>query len=458
LLKKLLVKFSDEIDTLDKEEVSTRQTYDLLIQDLSANIEQATKDKEDKVSTKADKTEAAAKGKGDLRDLKNGKAVDEKYLKELTATCKKKTDDFKARQEMRADELEAIQKAIDIISGEAVAKVSLLETAHARWHAQATATVLAAVRSERKSPGQAEVAAYLQNQARALDSRLLEAAANYASVDQFGRVKKMIQDLLEKLMEEESSETEKKGWCDTELAKNAQTREEKSEAVESLSAEIERLEAVIVKLTRDVSELSKSISLLDATMKRATTMRLKEEDENKKSIQDAEAAQVAIAQATQLLKDFYAKVGSFVQSEEAPEMSEGSYKGMKGESDGVLGMLDLISSDFSRLETSTKAAEASAKKEYQDLMSSSKVDKASKTTDEEHKRKKLQTEKRTLVNKKEELELSQKELDSALAYFDKLKPDCLNSGVSYEDRVARRSQEIESLQEALKILSGDDVP
>jgi len=453
-LKKLLVKFSREMDTLDKEEVSAQQTYDLLLQDLSANIELATKDKEDKVSTKADKTQAAAKGEGNLRD---GKAADVKNLKELTATCKKKSDEFKARLETRADELEAIQKALDIISGEAVAKVPLLEIAHASRHSQATTTALAAVRSERNSAGQAEVAAYLHGTARALDSHVLEAVANYASsVDEFGKVKRMIKDILAELIEEESSEAKKTGWCDTELAKSAQTRKEKSEAVEMLSAEIERLEASVVKGAEDLAELSKSILLLDATIIRATRLRLMEEIENKKTIEDAQAVQIAIARATQLLKDFYAKAGAFRTEE--PAMSGGSYSGMKGESDSVLRMLETIRSDFSSLETSTKAAEASANKEYKDFVSSSNRDKASKRNDEAHKTKRMQFEKRTLTNKKEELELSEKELDAAFAYFDKLKPDCIDSGVSCNDHVAKRSKEIEFLQEALKILNGDDIP
>ena len=43
-----------------------------------------------------------------------------------------------------------------------------------------------------------------------------------------------------------------------------------------------------------------------------------------------------------------------------------------------------------------------------------------------------------LTEKKADLEGTQKELDAALAYFDKLKPSCVDAGVSYDDRVARR--------------------
>ena len=35
-----------------------------------------------------------------------------------------------------------------------------------------------------------------------------------------------------------------------------------------------------------------------------------------------------------------------------------------------------------------------------------------------------------------------------------LKPSCVDAGVSYEDRVARRKEEIASLEEALEILNG----
>merc|ERR1712096_540288 len=120
-------------------------------------------------------------------------------------------------------------------------------------------------------------------------------------------------------------------------------------------------------------------------------------------------------------------------------------------------MGEVIQSDFARLEAETKAAEATAQKEYDGFMTDSRVDKAQKEKDIEHKTAKKQDLEQALVVKTEDLQGTQKELDDALAYFDKLKPSCVDAGVSYDDRVTRRKEEIESLQEALKILNGEDI-
>merc|ERR1712137_77289 len=157
----------------------------------------------------------------------------------------------------------------------------------------------------------------------------------------------------------------------------------------------------------------------------------------------------------------YAKAGEATalvqQQKKEPEIFDEPYKGMGGESGGVIGMLEVIESDFARLEAETKAAEEQAQKEYDEFMTDSEVDKTKKSTDIEHKTAKKQDEEQALTTKKSDLEGTQKELDAALAYFDKLKPSCVDAGVSYEDRVARRKEEIESLQEALKILNGEEL-
>merc|ERR1712066_795033 len=158
-----------------------------------------------------------------------------------------------------------------------------------------------------------------------------------------------------------------------------QTRKEKTEAVETLHAEIDQLEASIAKLTEDITELTKAVAELDAAMAKATKLRQEEKAENTQTISDAQEAQTAVAQALTVLKEFYAKAGEATallqQQPEAPEIFDSPYKGMQAENGGVIGMLEVIESDFARLESETKAAEAAAQKEYDTFMTKSRVDK-----------------------------------------------------------------------------------
>lgn len=435
--------------------MNSKHAYDMLMQDLKAQIAQATQDRDEKAETKAKTLQAKADAEGDLKDTTTTRDADAKYLADLTATCEQKASDFESRQQLRADEIVAIEKAIEIISSGAVSG-----NAEKHLPTMLQKSSFAQLRADLSTKAQARVAQYLSVQAKKLNSRVLSAVAAHAADDPFKKVKKMIKDLIVRLMEEANEEAEHKGWCDTELSTNEQTRKEKTDAVETLHAEIDELEASIAKLTEDISDLTKAVAELDAAMAKATKLRTEEKAKNTETISDAEEAQTAVAQALTVLKEFYAKAAeatALLQQKVEPEIFDSPYKGMQSESGGVVGMLEVIESDFARLESDTKAAEATAQKEYDEFMTDSKVDKSEKSTDIEHKTAKKQDESQALTVKNEDLEGTQKELDAALAYFDKLKPSCVDSGVSYEDRVARRKEEIESLREALKILNGEDI-
>jgi hypothetical protein len=458
MLEKLLDKFIDERTTLEKEEMNARHAFEMLVQDLKAQIDAAEQDVSEKSATKAKKLQAKADAEGELQDTTTTMEADKKYLAELTATCEQKASDFESRQQLRAEELEAIEKAIEILSSDAVSGNA---EKHLPTMLQTKKAALSQLRADGRSPTQQRVAQYLRDQGRNLNSRVLSALAVRVEDDPFKKVKKMIKDLIVRLMESANEEAEHKGWCDTELATNEQTRKEKTMAVETLHAEIDELEASVAKLTEEIAELTKAVAELDAAMAKATEIRAAEKEKNTETIKDAQDAQTAVAQALVILKEFYAKSAEATalvqQKQEPPAIFDSPYKGMQAENGGVVGMLEVIESDFARLESETKAAEAIAQKEYDEFMTDSEVDKAAKTKDIEHKTAKKQDQEQSLVSKNEDLEGTQKELDAALEYFDKLKPSCVDAGVSYEDRVARRKEEIESLQEALKILNGEDV-
>merc|ERR1719219_2268431 len=452
MLEKLLDKFIDERTVLEKEEMNSKHAFDMLIQDLTAQIEQAKQDRTEKAETKAKKLQAKADAEGDLTDTTTTRDADQKYLDDLVATCEQKATDFESRQQLRTEELEAIAKAIEIISSGAVSG-----NAEKYLPTLVQQQSLVSLRADAQSQSQSHAAAYLKDMAKRLNSRVLLAVADRAAADPFRKVKKMIKDLITRLMEEANEEAEHKGWCDTELSTNEQTRKEKTEAVETLHAEIDTLEASIAKLTEEIADLTEAVAALDAAMAKATAIRAEEKATNELTIKDSQEAQTAVAQALTVLKEFYAKAGEATALLQQPEIFDSPYKGMQSENGGVVGMLEVIESDFARLEADTKAAEASAQKEYDTFMTDSKVDKQAKSTDIEHKTAKKQDQKQALTVKKDDLDGTQKELDAALAYFDKLKPSCVDSGVSYEDRVARREDEIKSLKDALRILNGEDL-
>jgi len=456
MLEKLLDKFIDQRTETEKQEMNAKHAFEMLIQDLTAQIDQATTDRGEKAEIKAKKLQAKADAESDLTDTRTSKEADEKYLADLTATCEQKASDFESRQQLRAEELEAIAKAVEILSSNAV-------TGHADKYlpalAQSTGAALAQLRSTAASAPQQRAADFLRDRASQLNSRVLSALAVRVSDDPFAKVKKMIKDLIVRLMEEANEEAEHKGWCDTELSTNEQTRKEKTQAVEVLHAEIDQLEASIAKLTEDIGELTTAVAALQADMAKATKLRQEEKAKNEQTIKDAGEAQTAVAQALTVLKEFYAKAGdaTALVQQQPPSIFDSPYQGMQAENGGVIGMLEVIESDFARLEADTTAAEATSQKEYDTFMTNSKVDVAAKSKDIEHKEAKKQDENQALTTKRSDLEGTQKELDAALAYFDKLKPSCVDSGVSYDDRVARRKEEIESLQEALRILNGEDL-
>lgn len=310
-------------------------------------------------------------------------------------------------------------------------------------------------------------ASLLREAADRLNSRALASLATRAvdGNDPFGKVKQLIEELLQRLIAEEGEEAEHKGWCDSELATNEQTRKEKTMEVDQLRADIDGLEVDIPELARDIAALSADLAQIHNDVSNATAMRNEERTQNQDTIADAVGAQNAVAEAISVLKEFYDNAGSataLVQSRahgwQAPPPSfDSPYKGLQGESGGVFALLDVIKSDFARLESETSAAESTAQRQYDEFVKESEILKTQKESDIDHKKEKKQKKEGALLDKKTDLENAEGELSAALETYDKLKPACLDTGMSYEERVRRRKEEIEALKEALRILEGEDI-
>jgi len=440
MVKKLGKKFKAERYEIEKEEAKKQAAHDMVVQDLTDSIEKATTGSDMKMATKAQREKDGAEAEGALSDTTATLATDETFLQDLLTECEARSKEFETNQVLRAGELTAINKAIEIMSSD---KISLLDKISGGTQ---QAVSFAQLRANERSALQSRVASFLNDRAERINSRLLSLIAVKTSEDPFKKITKMIRDMITKLMEEANEEAEHKGFCDTEMGTNKNTRDEKSEKVEKLTALIEELSASITKLGEQSTVLSDEISTIDAAMAKATAERNEESAKNKAAIADAKVAGEATAQALAVLNEFYAKAkgASFFQK---------PYTGMAG--GGVVGMLEVIQSDFVRLETETTAAEDKASKAFTQFSRDCSKDKAVKEMDLKHTLNSKTEKESELADAEKDLKGTQEELDAALAYFEKLKPSCVDAGQSYEERVAQRKAEIESLQDAFKILNGE---
>merc|ERR1719420_2094191 len=124
MLSKLLGKFDDERTTLEEEETAAKQSFDMLKADLANQLAAANEARTQNAEAKAKALQGAADSKGALQDTVTTRDDDEKYSADLTATCEQKSTDFANRQILRGEEIEAIQKAIEILAGGAVSGAS----------------------------------------------------------------------------------------------------------------------------------------------------------------------------------------------------------------------------------------------------------------------------------------------------------------------------------------------
>merc|ERR1719262_1604765 len=243
MLEKLLNKFVDELRAAEEEEGNSKHAFDMLIQDMNAQIEDATSRRDEKAEEKAKTLQAKAEAEGTRQDTIATRDDDQKYLADVTAQCEKKASDFAERQKLRTEEIGVIEQAIEILSSDEVSGAAdkhlpgLLQK-----KAKAAAPSLAQLRSDGRSPNQNKVADYLRVKGSELNSRILSALSVKVLADPFVKVRKMIKDLITRLQEEAAEEASHKEWCDTELSTNEATRKEKTEAVEMLHAEIDELE------------------------------------------------------------------------------------------------------------------------------------------------------------------------------------------------------------------------
>merc|ERR1719456_2032402 len=145
----------------------------------------------------------------------------------------------------------------------------------------------------------------LKGKGQQLKSTLLSALATKISADPLAKVKKLIQELIERLLTEAANEANQKGWCDKATADATQKRTYSADEIEGLNAKMAKLEALSAKLGEEIGTLGKDIKALTDAKAKADKERKEESAENANTVSEAKAGLAAVKMAIDILDKFY---------------------------------------------------------------------------------------------------------------------------------------------------------
>jgi len=293
-----------------------------------------------------------------------------------------------------------------------------------------------------------------------MHSVLLTSLADKAAADPFKKVKGLIQKLIERLLTESRNEATKKGFCDTELGKARKDRDFRFQEAKDLSAELEGLEAKRDSLSEEIKQLKSDIKDESKALKETTDDREAEKKINMATLKTAKGGFEAVNEALLVLRSFYkqAAKAAFVQASPVDEDTagagfSGNYKGNQSGAKAIFALLETISSDFDRTLRKTEEAEHDAHRDYVDFSQAAQASIAGKETKQKLDEQDLATTKTSIKTKTNDMQNAVNLLDSALKELEELKPTCIDTGMSYAERVAKREEEIKALKNALQILA-----
>ena len=487
VLNEVLGDFNAEKRDVDAEWEKTRTSEEDLIADTESQMEEnelAITGLEGDVETLG--TEIA-QAREDLVDAESLLKDDQQYLKDLTERCEQRAHAYDQRSTMRGSELTALNKALEILQDkvlnkdEAANERALLQTpkdapkeaskkpvSFLQQAQTARSKMTNLLQKSRESTDgedrKTKALSMLATAGTKLQSTLLMSIAMKAKADPFLKVKEMIQKLIERLISEATAEATKKGFCDLELSKAEKNRNHRFADTKRLSAELASLNAKKDALNEELEELASSLKELNAALEEATKLRAESKAENMQTLKDGKAGLEAVSEALLILKVFYkqsAKGKVLLQASPIEEddtgAESGAYKGNQDSAKAILGLLEVIVSDFQRTVSNTQAQEDSEQAEFIKFDRTSKADIGGKETKTELDEQDLATTETTITEKMKDLQANQDLVDKALEELEELKPMCIDTGMSYEERVEKREEEIEALKGALCQLDPENV-
>jgi len=448
VLEDMKEKAEGTISDLGKEETNAKHNFEMLKQSLEDQMAADSKDLEDERAAKAEAAEGKAKAERDLyQTVKLLKSTNDE-LTTASATCMQVAGDHEATVKARNEELKAIATAQQILEettgGAASQTYSMLQTRLQRAHLAG----LKVVHLVKKLAKQHNSSALAQ-----LASRMTAAIRFGASGGEnpFGKVKELIEDMIEKLEAKARADATEKAYCDEEMSKTEAKRSDLMDDVSKLTAKIDQATAKSAELYLEIKQLEAELAELVKSQAEMDKIRLEEHASFVQAQADLTAGLSGVRQALSVLRDYYADSAALVQQPDVPTL----HSKATGVGTSIIGILEVVESDFAKGLAKETSQEDDAKALYDNNMQQSKVTKTMKDQDLKYKNAEAKRLAKVSADLSSDEELLSNELVAVNGYYANIKGRCIAKPEAYEKRKAQREAEISGLKEALQTLESE---
>jgi len=437
-----------------KAEMNAKHAFEMLKQSLENSIAQDKKELGEAKATKAAAEEAKSIAEGDLAMTEKELASDEKSLSTMSTDCQSKAADWEVSTKSRAEELQALadaKKLIEEKTGGAASRaydfLQQAEQTKAKSRSPDTGDrIVNMLQTLGKSSGDLALSQLALRVHAAVQLQTGEGA------DPFAKVKGMISEMIDKLVAQAAEEASHKAFCDKEMSESKEKIDDHTATIDKFTTRKDKATAAIEKLKEEIATLQDELATIAKQQAAMDKMRAEEKAAYAEAKKDYEDGIEGLTMALQILRDYYA-AGSDEALIQQPEV--GTHSKASGAATGIIGLLEVSQSDFSKLLADATVEEESAEKNYEKISQENRVATAMKDADVKYKTKEVASLEKSVSEFTSDIESEQTELDAVLDYYEKLKPGCIAKPMTYEERKKRREAEIAGLKEALVILEGE---
>jgi len=425
----LLEKAESQLNELRNKETASLHEFQALKQSLEDKINYETKELAEAKQGIAASNEKKAIAEGDLDMTSKNLAEDATALAELHYECLSKAQDYEAETNSRGEELKAIATAKKVIQETTAGAVDLSYGLNQISFLQSgglkTVRYLHDLAQKEHFPALAQLTMRMD-------------AAIRTSDDPFVKVKGLIQDMIETLQEQAEADATEKAYCDKELSETNTKKDAKTNEIKKISTKIDSMTSRAAQLKAEVAELEKSMSALAKAQAEMDKMRLEEKEEYTKAKAAMDAGIKGVQLALKVLRDYYAK--------------DKAHGADEGGGAGIIGLLEVVESDFSKGLIEMTEIEESAQATYDQETKDNEIEKTTKEQDIKYKSEEAAGLEKATAEAVSDKSGIQEELDAVLEYSKGIQDRCIAKPEPYEERVRRREAELKGLREGLAIL------